>query len=250
MLCKSNGETDNKKDIFTIKRLLQIALEPVGNTMYVWGGGWNEEDTGAGDDARRIGISPKWKWFADRQRSDYDYKTDGDSRQLGLDCSGYIGWCVYNLLERENGHRGYVYPSGEMAKQYEGEGLGDFFEISDVKDYQAGDIMSSACCRHVWMVVGPCEDGSVVLLHATPPGVQLQGTVTPEGQVDSEAHRLAQYYMKKYYPEWNRRFPGMAKDKTYLTCYAQFRWREPQIIQDTEKYRKKTAEQILMDLFD
>ena len=41
----------------TLKELLLTALQPVGSTMYVWGGGWNEADTGAGPDAVTIGVS-------------------------------------------------------------------------------------------------------------------------------------------------------------------------------------------------
>ena len=29
-------------------------MEPVGSTMYIWGGGWNSEDNGAGEDAKII----------------------------------------------------------------------------------------------------------------------------------------------------------------------------------------------------
>ena len=28
------------EEIATMERLLQVALAPVGNTMYIWGGGW------------------------------------------------------------------------------------------------------------------------------------------------------------------------------------------------------------------
>ena len=32
----------------TIANLLMTAIKPLGSTRYVWGGGWNEENTGAG----------------------------------------------------------------------------------------------------------------------------------------------------------------------------------------------------------
>lgn len=47
----------------TLKTLLLTALEPVGSTMYVWGGGWNKADTGAGIEAVSIGVTSKWKAF-------------------------------------------------------------------------------------------------------------------------------------------------------------------------------------------
>lgn len=42
---KKETVVDNQK---TLQNFLTIAIQPVGQTMYVWGGGWNEEDTGAG----------------------------------------------------------------------------------------------------------------------------------------------------------------------------------------------------------
>jgi len=53
---------------------LRIAKKPVGSTMYVWGGGWNKEDTGSGTEAVSIGLSPRWKEFYELQDKDYDYK--------------------------------------------------------------------------------------------------------------------------------------------------------------------------------
>ena len=38
----------------TLENLLKTALLPIGNTMYIYGGGWNEEDTGAGIEAMTI----------------------------------------------------------------------------------------------------------------------------------------------------------------------------------------------------
>ena len=32
----------------TLENLLKTALLPIGKTMYIYGGGWNEKDTGAG----------------------------------------------------------------------------------------------------------------------------------------------------------------------------------------------------------
>ena len=97
----------------TIKEFLKTGLEPMGTTMYTYGGGWNEEDTGAGTEARTIGLSARWAEFAAQQTSsynykDYDYKKNGDVIHLGLDCSGYVGWVLYNTLETENGKEGYV----------------------------------------------------------------------------------------------------------------------------------------------
>lgn len=54
-----------------------------------------------------------------------------------------------------------------------------------------GDIVSIS--GHVWICLGQCEDGSVVLIHSTPnAGVQISGTQTRSGNADSEA---VQQYM-------------------------------------------------------
>ena len=58
----------------TLENLLKTALLPIGNTMYIYGGGWNEEDTGAGIEAITIGVSPKWVEFAIKQDSSYNFK--------------------------------------------------------------------------------------------------------------------------------------------------------------------------------
>ena len=55
------------EDTKSLLGFLQIAVQPVGQTMYVWGGGWNEEDTGAGAEAVTLGVSPAWAEFAAKQ---------------------------------------------------------------------------------------------------------------------------------------------------------------------------------------
>ena len=78
---------------------LRTAMEPVGSTMYIWGGGWNSEDNGSGEDAKIIGVNPNWKKFFISQGSDYDYKEHRYEHGNGLDCSGYVGWVMYNIFE-------------------------------------------------------------------------------------------------------------------------------------------------------
>ena len=63
----SEPSTSSKQSNLSLERFLEIAIEPVGQTMYVWGGGWNEEDTGAGVEAVTIGVSDHWaSFFEDR----------------------------------------------------------------------------------------------------------------------------------------------------------------------------------------
>lgn len=238
----------------TLKKFLKTALQPVGSTMYVWGGGWNKADTGAGMEARTIGVSPKWKKFFDRQKAGYDYRTTKYQISNGLDCSGYVGWCIYNIMNTKSGKSGYVMLAQKMAKDYASRGWGTYRSRSLVKNYRAGDIMSSSCsdCGHVWIVVGSCSDGSVVLLHSSPPGVQLAGTPSRSGKKQSEAVKLATAYMKKYYPKWYRKYPNCAKGSSYLSHYAQMRWdiSGKKIMTDPDGYWNMSAKAILEDLFE
>ena len=232
-------------ELLSIARLLLLAREPLGQTMYVWGGGWNEEDTGAGTEARTLGISPAWAAFAAMQDSSYDYQTTRYQIHDGLDCSGYIGWLVYNLLETENGNDGYVMSSTLMASALSELDLGDYTTATQITDWQAGDIMSMN--GHVWLSLGMCADGSVVLLHASPPGVILSGTLLPDGS-ESQATMLASHYMATYYPDWYSRFPKVSRPHNYLTKSNRMRWYDS-VLSDSENLREESAEKVLAWLF-
>ena len=243
-----------EKGVSTIKNFLQTALTPVGSTMYVWGGGWNEADTAAGEEARRTGLSASWRSFAGKQTSSYNYRNYRYQIHDGLDCSGYVGWCVYNVQHTKNHQASYVLSASKQAKKFAGLGWGSYRRADKVKNYKAGDIMSStcSCCGHVWIVLGQCGDGSVVLVHASPPGVQINGTATPDGKKNSQAYRLAKKYMKQYYPDWYRKYPEVSRGATYLSHYGQMRWKtrgKNVILADPEHYQRMTAKQVLKDLF-
>lgn len=221
--------------------------------MNLGSGGWNKADTGAGKEARTIGVSPRWKTFFKKQKKNYDYRKTRYQISNGLDCSGYVGWCVYNAMNTSSGKEGYVMKAEQMAKNFAGRGWGTYVSRSRVKNYKAGDIMSSSCsdCGHVWIVVGECRDGSVVLVHSSPPGVQLAGTPTPSGKKNSQAVKLATRYMKKYYPQWYKKYPNCSKGISYLKHYAQMRWdvSGTSVLTDPDGYRNMTADQILKNLF-
>lgn len=238
----------------TIKNFLQTAIAPIGSTMYVWGGGWNEADTAAGKEAKTTGLSKSWRSFAKNQKANYNYRNYRYQIHDGLDCSGYVGWCVYNVLNTQNNQPGYVLSASKQANKFARLGFGSYRSASKVKNYKAGDIMSStcSCCGHVWIVIGQCEDGSVVLVHASPPGVQMNGTTTPSGEKNSQAYRLAKKYMKKYYPAWYKKYADVSRGPAYLSHYGQMRWKttgEDVYLSDPEHYQRKSAEKILKDLF-
>lgn len=225
----------------SIEKLLLLAKEPLGKTMYVWGGGWNEEDTGAGAEAVTLGISPVWEEFALKQDENYDFNHTRHQIQNGLDCSGYIGWLVYNLLETESGKEGYVVSASEMAKYLSDKGLGEYTVSSEVNHWQPGDIMSMK--GHVWMSLGSCEDGSVVVLHASPPGVTLSGTLLPDGS-ESMALELAKKYMSLYYPQWYEKYSVKPCEYKYLTDSDRMRWSQ-EILSDKYGLMEKSANEVL-----
>lgn len=234
----------------SIKDMLKKAVIPLGKTMYIYGGGWNEEDTGAGRECLSYGISPKWVAFANTRSSDYcfrdyDYKKDKSVIHLGLDCSGYTGWVLYNTL---GDGKNYVFKSTEVVKKLADMGLGKRIERNSVTIHRAGDIMSAVCgcCAHVYICVGECGDKSLVLLHSSPCGVQLSGTCTPDGNKDSQAIALAGEYMNRYYPRWMERYPCIERDITYLTHYEQL---ENTFLMDDEGLRSMYADKILEIIF-
>ncbi len=239
----------------TIKNLLRTAVAPIGNTMYVWGGGWNKADTGAGKEAKRLGVSAGWRNFAKNKTARYNYQDYRYQIHNGLDCSGYVGWCVYNIQNVEDNRKGYVYSASKQAKKFADMGWGTYVGRQKVTDHRAGDIMSStcSCCGHVYIVIGQCKDGSVVLVHSSPAGVQISGTATQQGKVKSEAYRLAAKYMKRYYKNWYNRYPNVGKGTSYLSHYAQMRWKttgEDVVLSDPDGYQNMDAASVLKDLFE
>lgn len=229
----------------SILDFLEIAAAPVGSTMYVWGGGWNEADTGAGIEAVTLGLSERWAAFAKEQDSGYNYKDHRYQIHDGLDCSGYVGWAVYNVMETENGGEGYVSSSTGMAQALADRGLGEYISREDMDRWLPGDIMSMK--GHVWISLGMCGDGSVLLLHSSPPGVIFCGTALADGS-DSQAVKLAQTIMSTHYPDWYARYPDCSRPASYLEKSSAMRW-NTNVLADEEGIRQMSAEQVVNLLF-
>ena len=229
----------------SILDFLEIAAAPVGSTMYVWGGGWNEADTGAGIEAVTLGLSERWAAFAKEQDSGYNYKDHRYQIHDGLDCSGYVGWAVYNVMETENGGKGYVSSSTGMAQALADRGLGEYISREDMDRWLPGDIMSMK--GHVWISLGMCGDGSVLLLHSSPPGVIFCGTALADGS-DSQAVKLAQTIMSTHYPDWYARYPDCSRPASYLEKSSAMRW-NTNVLADKEGIRQMSAEQVVNLLF-
>ncbi len=233
----------------TIKNLLKVALQPVGSTMYVWGGGWNVTQNGGDISARTIGVSPQWKAYFNQQTAAYDYTKTRFQAKNGLDCSGYIGWVIYNTFNKVSGQAGYVMLAQVQARNFASYGWGSYTGAGAVRDFKAGDIMSTSG-GHVYIVVGQCADGSVVLLHSSPSGVMISGTSTRGGRSNSKAVKLARKYMQTYYPHWYAKYPKVERNASYVKNYSQMRWYlTDNIMSDPEGYTNKNAAQVLKDLF-
>lgn len=232
-------EKNSNKKVTTMELFIQTALQPVGSTMYIWGGGWNEEDSGAGGTSTQIGLSPQWTVFTEQQDENYDYEEHRFERENGLDCSGYVGWVIYNIFETENGQDGYVTTSTDMAEDFAKRGWGELLE--NPEKFLPGDIVSME--GHVWISLGTCSDGSVLLVHSSPPGVSVCGTQLKEGE-SSIAIALATTYMEQNHPKWQEKYPNRTVPNTYLENVKVFRW-NTKTMTDAEEYQIMNGEVII-----
>lgn len=241
-------DTINTKSA-SIECLLRTALEPVGSTMYIWGGGWDDNDNVSGTTSTQLGLRTEWKEFASIQKADYDFKKHRFEREKGLDCSGYVGWVLYNTFERKDGQPGYVTTSTFFAESLAERGWGKL--ISKPEDFLPGDIVSMD--GHVWICLGTCEDGSVLLVHSSPPGVSVCGTgVVDERRNNSEendegksiAISLAEEYMRTCHPTWQEKYPNRYVGKNYLENVQVFRWNE-NTMSDAKELQGLSAEKVL-----
>ena len=246
----------------TLFSLLCAAMQPLGTTLYVYGGGWNLDDTGAGREAVTPFPSPAWKTFFLSQDEGYDYRRFRGSgcnpwHSAGLDCSGYLGWVIYAALHRKNGLEGYVYPSTEMAGALAARGLGRL--VRPPCRFLPGDLFSME--GHIWLCVGVCRDESLVIAHSSPTpsrrmgspggGVQLSAIPARDSRPRCEALDLARRYMSQF-PVWSRRYEAVSRPRTLYTVPGTnsnsglFRW---SVLRDPEGIRSMTAGQVLQKLF-
>ena len=236
----SNGhlvekDLDTEVGVKTVKNFLKNALLPVGNTLYVWAGGHDDAD------ATRYGVNPQWEKFFNSQDENYNYTQHRYEYGNGLDCSGYVGWAVHQVMEDWA-----TTTSTIMPRYYYQKGWGSYRENDTSMKFQTGDVVSMS--GHVWIVIGQCSDGSAVIMHATPPYVQISGTVSSSGSTNSEAIQLAKQYMSKYYPVGYERYGNRIASKSYMTGVNHFTW-SSSVLADPDGYRNMTPAQILADLF-
>ncbi len=271
----------------TLKNLLATALEPVGTTLYVYGGSWDWQDSCSANQAMTIGLPQSWIDFFQQQDVDYDFKAEDEEHSYypfggwnqyyytGADCSGYMGWMPYNVMHTADGtvseEDGYVMGSTSMAGTLASKGWGslsrndrgDGAVISG--EFRPGDIFSLG--GHVWMCVGVCDDGSIVFVHSNPSpnrkgsgqgggGVQLSA-LNPQNDTDTdcEAYELVQRYMAEYYPEWNSRYEAGLRSYLQYAAFTdneksgRFSWDLHAVLTDPDGYADLGAAEILADLF-
>ena len=245
----------------TVRNFLLNALMPVGRTLYVYGGGWNWQDTGASEFCRSAALPDVWQRFFQSQTGRYNYKNPSPAESYypfggwneyyyaGLDCSGYVGWAVYRTLNAADGGEGYVCSASRQAAELAARGLGSVHQST--ADLRPGDVVSIS--GHVWICLGTCSDGSVVILHSTPSpsrtgekggGVQL-GAIG--GSTGCEAYHLAEQYLSRYYPAWYERYaPSLKTPGSYLAANGVFTW---SALSDPDGVKNMQAPEVLRLLF-
>ena len=263
----------------TLKNFLSTALTPVGTSLYVYGGSWDWQDVNSSNQSMTIGLSQSWIDFFQSQDANYTYKYNADHSEsyypheqwnqyyyAGIDCSAFVGWSVYNVMNTENStvadSNGYVMSATKQAKNFaQTQGWGTWEQKAPFKpeDFKTGDIFSMN--GHVWICLGKCDDGSLVILHSTPSdsingqgggGVQINGVGDSE---NCQAVKLAEKYMSQYYPQWWERYHKVYKSFEDYTDYdrdsnaGKFSWTLGGTISDPDGYADMKADAILADLF-
>lgn len=264
----------------TLKNFLATAMEPVGTALYIYGGTWDWQDAASSNQASTIGLSQSWIDFFQSQDANYTYKYNDDHSESyypheqwnqyyygGIDCSAFVGWSVYNTMHTTNGSvangdKGYVMSATQQAKNFaETQKWGTWSQEKPFKPehFKTGDVFSMN--GHVWICLGKCEDGSLVILHSTPSdsingqgggGVQINGVGDSE---NCQAVKLAEEYMSKYYPQWWERYHKVYKSFDSYTKYSgkdagKFSWDLKNTLADPDGYANKKADEILADLFE
>ena len=223
----------------TLTNFFKTALSAVGRALYVYGGAWDYQDVGSSFQARSIGVADSWVQFFYEQSNNYHYKNTTKSQSYypfgawneyyyaGVDCSGYVGWIIYNIMNNKSGNSGYVMGSTKMAKTFASYGWGTYTRdyaapTASNNKFKVGDIISMD--GHVWICLGLCSDYSMVILHSTPSDSRTgnPGGGAQLGAIGSstscEAYILADNYNKNYYKDWYNRYQTSLKSySSYLS---------------------------------
>lgn len=217
---KTKTGTDNTPTLFSLLKNAALARDQV---LYVWGGGWNEEDTGGNEEANSMGLSQSWLDFYQTSLDGYNYADHPWEIHSGLDCSGYVGWVLFNTLQDGKDH---VVLADQFDEVLSEQGLGTRKSAAEVTEILPGDIMTSA--DHIYIALGQYDDGSVLLIHSSPPGVKISGT-------SGKAYEAAQNCQTN---GWDA-----SADSSYLH-YDQFRFSQS-VLPDPEQVQSMNPDGIL-----
>lgn len=267
----------------TIKEFLSHAIEPLGTTLYIFGGGWDYENEYGDKNSMTHGLAKSWKEFFDSQNEWFVYKNSKKKdtsyfpfngkkthHDKGLDCTGYLGWLFYNTFEKEGSTKNYVYNTSKWLDTFTYDlklgtkeiPKGNYKDI--VKSLRPSDIVIIE--GHAYIVLGVCDDDSIVIIHSAVSnsvtgayggGVQLSAiNINNSENKNCKAYNLADYYMTNYYPEWHKRYPTVVKP-TYK--YLNFKDKENRfgifhfdlknVIKDPDNIVNMDAESVLKILF-
>lgn len=154
-------------------------------------------------------------------------------------------------MQNKSGGTNYTTLAESVASANASRGFGTLYNQSKLSasgyEFVAGDLGCTA--GHTWIVLGQCSDGSLVIVHSTPPCIQIAGTPTPNGDYSSKAIALAKQYMGTYYAGTVSKFGlGCATGSQYIKGCNIMRWNSS-TLSDPDGYRNMTADQILADLF-
>lgn len=285
----------------TLLNFILVAAYAIGRVLYTWGGGWNAEDDGASGLVKTIGLAKSILDFTRSHYSENKPNTEstetekieinGEIKEYkvrttavdengklvlknllpflmfkyiydGFDCSGFLGWVIYNTLNTKDGNEGYVGASTTRSKFFSENGWGKVEEITEEQiengtyELYPGDIVSFP--GHVYISLGKCKDGSVVLLHSSPPGVWIMGTTDKDGNENSDAIKLAEKYGQRYpiaykwLNETDERGVKRHWDKYFKAgAIKRFVWYVDGkgILTDPESIQKMSPEQVLDRIF-
>ncbi|MCF0259363.1 MAG: hypothetical protein HUJ54_05835 [Erysipelotrichaceae bacterium] len=127
----------------------------------------------------------------------------------------------------------------------EERGLGTVIPYDDITELHPGDIFNNG--DHIYILVQVYEDGSRLILHAAPPGVQFSGTPSASGVLNSTAAQEAAKIMSEHYPEYYAKYPDTTTDASY-NFFDQFVW-SPEILPDTETVDQMDGDAFLASIF-
>lgn len=150
-------------------------------------------------------------------------------------------------METYSEKTGYVLSSTNMASNYASRGWGTYIRNAKVTSYKVGDIVSMS--GHVWICLGQCSDGSILLIHSTPnAGVQISGTVSSNGVANSQAYQIASEYMKTYFPYWSKYYSAKSCGNSYFKGNV-MRWNLTSgVLRDPDGISNMSPEEVLQSI--